>query len=251
MDILTEALNKFEKNVTELGLRKEEIKIEARGLTSEEAIGDPGREDFPLAEGHEVMIQAEFLGHHGQAFTDHPGNFQGSLEELLSLPMDSNYLRALRVAAMNAVLCSQDLIEKTKHCHDEEPQKCAEEIVEWLEENQPELEKLGIIGYQPAIVAECLDHFGADNVEVTDINENRIGRELTGGAVIKSGREENKSLIRRADFVLATGSTVINGSMDDLLNYFNDMETDYSFFGNTVAAVAYLLNLPRLCFFAT
>ncbi|MGM0381830.1 MAG: Rossmann-like domain-containing protein, partial [bacterium] len=251
MDILEEALVKFKMVVDSLAIEREEITIKARGLSSEEAIGNPHRDDFPLSEGDEVMIQAEFMGEYGQAFTDHPGNFQGSLQELFELPLENNYQRALRVAAMNAVLRSRDLVEGTVHCHDEEPRQCAEDIIDWLEDKHPEVEKLGIIGYQPAIVDECLEHYGADKVEVTDINEERIGRELPGGAEIKSGRKENKALIERADFILATGSTVINGSMDELLDYFEETGTEHTFFGNTIAAVAYLLDLPRLCFYAS
>lgn len=251
MDVLPQALDEFEDVVSELELKQESIAIKARGLSSREAIGEPGRDDYPLAEGEEVMIQAEFQGARGQAFTDHPGEYQGSLAELLDLPVKTNYHRALRVAAMNAVLCSRELIEKTEHCQDDEPRKCAGEIVDWLEQNRPELENLGIIGYQPAIVDECIEHYGGERVEVTDVNDNRIGRELAAGVKIQSGHDENETLIARSDFILATGSTVINGSMDNLLEELEKAGKDYSFFGNSVASVAYLLDLPRLCFYAS
>ncbi|MFP4687843.1 MAG: Rossmann-like domain-containing protein [bacterium] len=248
MEILEEALHSFEKIIDRNNLQRGKIKIEARGLSPEEAIGQPGREDFPLAEGNEVMIQAEFCASIGQAFTDHPGNYEGSLAELLELPADSNYHRALKIAAMNAVLGQLKLIDRTVHCRNQGPQKCAEQIVDWLKTNHPELKKLLIIGYQPAIVEECLRYYGSDVVDVTDLAAERIGRRLTDGAVIKNGHKKNENLIGGADFVMATGSTVANNTISELLTLFKKHKTDFTFFGNTIAAVAYLLALPRLCF---
>jgi uncharacterized protein (DUF4213/DUF364 family) len=248
MEVLGKSLALFEKIIDRKNLNKAEIKIQARGLSPEEAIGDPGRDDFPLAEGHEVMIQADFQGSYGQAFTDHPGNYEGTLEKLLNLPSNNNYRRALKVAAMNAVLNHLGLIDRTIHCRDEGPACCAEKIVEWLEDNRPELTKLLIIGYQPAIVEECLKHYGKNVVSVTDLAEERIGKTLTDGAVIKDAASKNEKLIATADFVLATGSTVINDSMPGLLELFRKHKTEFSFFGNTIAAVSYLMALPRLCF---
>ncbi|GAI33155.1 unnamed protein product, partial [marine sediment metagenome] len=56
----------------------------ARTLTPQEVIGKPERDDFPLLKGKEVMLQADFKGSLGQAFTDMPGNYSGSLREILA-----------------------------------------------------------------------------------------------------------------------------------------------------------------------
>ena len=78
--------------------------INIRPLTPQEVIGKPDRDDFPLLKGKEVMIQADFKGSLGQAFTDMPGNFKGSLREIFQLPLTSNFERAVFISTINAVL---------------------------------------------------------------------------------------------------------------------------------------------------
>ncbi|MFZ2331290.1 MAG: hypothetical protein WAW45_06840, partial [Atribacterota bacterium] len=72
--------------------------INIRTLTPQEVIGKPDRDDFPLLKGKEVMIQADFKGSLGQAFTDMPGNFKGSLREIFQLPLTSNFERAVFIS---------------------------------------------------------------------------------------------------------------------------------------------------------
>ena len=55
----------------------------AKPLTPEEAIGKPGRRDFPILEGKERVIEATVLGARGQAFTDSASDFEGRLEQPL------------------------------------------------------------------------------------------------------------------------------------------------------------------------
>ena len=64
--------------------------VNVRPLTSKEAIGNPERDDFPLIKGKEVMIQADFRGSLGQAFTDMPGNYSGTLREVFEMPLTNN-----------------------------------------------------------------------------------------------------------------------------------------------------------------
>ncbi len=75
MALLEEAKNKFQEIIAEAGLELEEIRITAAGLSPEEAIGEPDRQNYPLLTEEEVMIEAEFQGARGQAFTDHPGEY--------------------------------------------------------------------------------------------------------------------------------------------------------------------------------
>ncbi len=77
--------------------------VSARPLSPEEAIGKPDRTDFPILKGKEVMLEATFKGARGQAFTDMPGNFQGSLQKLIDLELRNNFERAVFIAGFNAV----------------------------------------------------------------------------------------------------------------------------------------------------
>ncbi|MCK8828532.1 DUF364 domain-containing protein [Natroniella acetigena] len=248
MGVLEKAKERFEEIIIENQLLDQAIMINARGLSTEEAIGNPKRGDFPLIQGQEVMIQAEFNGSYGQSFTDHPGNFKGSLQEVIDLSLDNNYHRALLVATINAVLRNLDLAEKTVHCKDEEPELCACEIVMWIENNFNNIDKIGIIGYQPAILEECTKVFGAEKITITDLNQEKIGIK-SFGVEVWDGRKDNERLIREADLILFTGSSIINGSIDDILDIINSYNKDYFIFGNTISGVVSLLELPQLCFY--
>ena len=46
------------------------VKVKARTLSTEEAIGNPEADDFPLQKGKERLMQAQFGRGLGQAFTD-------------------------------------------------------------------------------------------------------------------------------------------------------------------------------------
>ena len=61
---------------------EERVSIKARPLSSEEAIGNPETDDFPLQKGKERLMQAEFGTGTGQAFTDRYGDFSGKLKEI-------------------------------------------------------------------------------------------------------------------------------------------------------------------------
>ncbi len=248
MGVLARAKEKFKEIIMENKLLNQDIMISARGLSSEEAIGNPKRDDFPLLTGKEVMIQAEFNGNYGQAFTDHPGNFQGDLQEIIDLPLENNYQRGLLLATINAVLRSLALAEKTIHCKNEEPELCAREMAKWIYDNLNNIDKIGIIGYQPAILEACTKFFGAKQLMITDLNQKKIATK-SFGVEVWDGSKYNQRLIQEADLILFTGSSIINGSIDGLLKMISDYQKNYFIFGNTISGVASLLELPQLCFY--
>ncbi|SDL54687.1 Rossmann-like domain-containing protein [Halarsenatibacter silvermanii] len=248
MPVIIEAREKFEELVAENNLSTENIKITAEGLDPEEAIGHPERQDFPLLQGEEVMIEAKFKNSRGQAFTDQPGEYEGTLEEILSFDLDSSYRRALLVAAINVVLRDLDLIEKTVHCRDDDMEDCAEEIMAWIKTNHGELQTIGLIGFQPAFLEAAAKTFGSNNILVTDLNQDRIGGS-DYGIEVRNGEKFNRRLIKKSGFVLVTGSTMINGSAGKLLELFAEQNKDFAFYGNTITGLAYLMDLPQLCFY--
>jgi len=83
--------DKFELIVEENDLLNETVMIKAKPLTPEEAIGNPESEDFPILKGHERLMQAEFRGSLGQAFTDMHGNFEGTLRDVLDMELTNNF----------------------------------------------------------------------------------------------------------------------------------------------------------------
>lgn len=248
MDVLFRAKERFKQIISESDLIEDEIIVSARGLTPKEAIGNPGRDDFPLMSGREVMIEAKFREALGQSFTDQPSNYSGKLKDILNLDLQQTTQRAIFVATLNAVLRFLNLATKTVHCKNDEPELCAIEIVNWIQENYPQSKKVGIIGFQPAIVENLSKLYGANRVVVADLDQNKIGK-TKFGILIYDGHRDNERLIKEVDFVLITGSSIVNNTLNQLLAYVEHYQKEYRLFGNTISGVATLLNLPHLCYY--
>ena len=68
----------------------------------------------------EVMLQAEYKGCIGQAFTSSPAAFSGTLQEILDSDIENDaYARALFIASLNAVMRYLGLADRTIHCKTE------------------------------------------------------------------------------------------------------------------------------------
>lgn len=248
MDLLVQARDKLIELLADHPLHESTIQISARGLTSVEAIGLPTRQDYPILNGKEVMIEAECGGAFGQAFTDEPRPYQGTLAELLQLRLDSSARRALLVAGLNAVLRKRELASQTVHCKNDEPELCATQLMGWLQQRVPAGGQIGLIGLQPAMLQNLSATFGCERILASDLNPATIGSEKWGVRIL-DGASQNEALIDAASFVLVTGSSIVNGSFNQLYQYMVKAETPFAAFGNTISGVATLLDIPHICFF--
>ncbi|NMB40373.1 MAG: hypothetical protein GX996_00325 [Firmicutes bacterium] len=219
-------------------LASAEVAINYQVLTPEEAIGSPGRDDFPLQKGKEKLMQAEIDGCGGQAYTDMPGNFFGSLKEALTLPPVNNYHRAVIVAALNAVYRKTKNVHTTIHCRDEGPGKCSKELLNAIAEKYGN-PRIAVIGLQPAMVEELARRF---ETRVFDLDPDNIGQEKYG-VTIENGDYDLEEVEDWCDLFLVTGSSVVNGSIDPFLN----RKKPVLFYGTTIAGPAAYLGLDRFC----
>lgn len=248
MDLLCQAKDKFVAILSQdQFLKSSMICITAKGLTAIEAIGEPGRSDYPIQSGKEVMIEAECAGSLGQAFTDQPSDYSGSLADILSIPLADSANRALFVATLNAVLRKKGELEKTVHCKNDEPELCADALIYWLQEQLQRTHKIGLIGLQPAMLEKLSATFGAERVLASDLNPNIIGSEKWGVTIL-DGAQDNEKLMDAVDFVLVTGSSIVNGSFNQLYHYLQAKNKPFAAFGNTISGVAKLLAIPHVCF---
>lgn len=238
MQFLDKIREQFRAFVAQHGLAEEKVQVlSARPLSPHEAIGRPDRQDFPLLKGKEAMLEATFRGAPGQAYTDMPGNYTGTLGEVLALPLADNFQRAVFVASLNAVLRHLGLVDRTVHCRDQEPGQCAAQLVQYVRERygQP---KIAFIGLQPAMVEALAPRFP---LRVTDLDPDNIGRQKCG--VMIEGADRTQEAIAWADLVLATGTTAVNNTLAPLLG-----PKPVLFYGVTIAGVAYLEGYERICF---
>ena len=244
--ILEEVREIFREIVAENDFGQEPVEVVVGTLTAQQAIGSPKRQDYPLLEGREVMIEARFKDNYGQAFTDRPGEFKGSLNEVLDLSLDSTGNRALFDATLNAVMVYLGQAGGARHCHDEEPEKCAAEMAQYILAKYGRV-KVGMIGYQPAILENLVKLFGADNVRCTDFKPKNAGTRKHG-AEIWDGHTDTEKLISWSDIVLATSSTIVNNTYDDIKALADAGGKRLIVFGITGAGIAAMLGLERLCF---
>ena len=194
--------------------------------------------DYPLMSGKEILLRANFKGCYGDAFTDKPVEFKGTIRELLD---KGN--RPEIIATLNAVMRYLGLIDRTVHCTGDEPEKCAKELAKYLKELNPQ--KIGIIGFQPAFVKEIVSQFGSENVIVSDLNPENVGKVKYGAKIIHG--KYNEELIKNSDVVLATGSTIANGTFEEIWELAKKYNKRIIFYGTTIAGMAKVLGVERFC----
>ncbi len=221
------------------------VSVVAKTLAPEEAIGTPGRRDFPIIMGKERVIEAIVLEARGHAFTDSPGEFDGTIGEVLELVLDTSQNRAMFVATLNAVLRHLERVSGTVHCRDEDPELCAGEIATLLLDRYGRV-TVGLIGMNPAI-AECLvGTFGETRVHITDLNPDNIGQ-LKFGVEMWDGNDRTRDLIESSDVLVVTGTTLVNGTFDDIHRMARDARKSSLLYGVTAAGVSELLGIERIC----
>ena len=236
---------KFGEIIRENKLYEENVRIMARPLTVEEAIGNPERADFPLVTGKERLMQAEFDGSIGHAFTDMYGNFNGTLRDILDMELKNNFRRAIFISTLNAVMRHLNLTSGTVHCKDNEPEDCGRDLVGFISENyggngKP---KIAFVGFQPALIEHCSKRF---ELRILDLDKGNIGSEKFGVKIL-DGKTDMKKTFEWCDLAMVTGTTVVNGTIEPILAIADETRTPVVFYGVTIAGVAELLNLRRFC----
>lgn len=227
----------FIKIINENGLESEEVVIKAAPLSPEEAIGNPEDRDYPLVMGKERLMQAELKGSLGQAFTDMYGNFSGRLSDIVEMDLTNNFRRAIFISSLNAVMRYLGLITKSIHCRNEEPRECSHELVKYIEKNYGH-PKIAFIGFQPRMVEALSKRF---ELKVTDMDINNIGSEKFGVKI--HDPEKTQEHLDWCDMVLATGTTAVNGTIDQFR-----VSKPVIFYGITISGAAKLLGLNDFCY---
>ena len=244
-----ELQHRFSQLIERNDLADKTVEIKARILSNEEAIGNPSRDDYPLLKGKEFLMEARFLDVCGQAYTDAPSELTTTLAEIANSPLDDTPQRALFIATLNAVVRYLDGDLKTVHCRNDEPETCADQIIEAIHSADPHT--VGLVGLQPAILAVLAKTYGADNVLCVDRDTNLRGASKHGVPILWGDDENTERVFSRSDVVLSTGSTVVNGSLPNLLALSEKFQTPIFFYGTSIAGTARLMSLNHLCFEAS
>lgn len=234
---------RFKQVLEKYQVQDEQVDIQCRALSAQEAIGNTVRKDFPIITGKDIMIEARFQNARGQAFTDSPTAYQGTLKEILEFDIVHDpHARGLFIAVLNAVMNHLGLCCGTVHCRTEGPELCATDMLGYLRENHSACRKIALIGYQPALL-EMLS--GSEfEVRVLDLNPANVGQ-IRYGVLVEDGKTAYQDIITGdTDLILCTGSTICNGTIVDYM----DLEKPVVFFGISLAGAAVLMDLKRACF---
>jgi uncharacterized protein (DUF4213/DUF364 family) len=181
-------------------------------------------------------MEANFRGARGQAFTDHYGNYSGTLRQIASLPRDDNFHRAVFVSTLNAVSRSLGRTGNTVHCRDAGPGECAKGVFRYIDDYYGK-GRITIIGFQPAL-AQAVS--AETDVRLVDLDPDNVGRTKRG--VLVEGGEATADAIEWADMLLVTGTTLANASIDLFLT-----GKPVLFYGTTIAGAASLMGWNRYC----
>ena len=245
MSILEQTRVRFRQFVEKEHLLDTNVSVLAKPLTPEEAIGTPGRRDFPIITGKERVVESNVLGAKGHAFTDSPREFLGVVEDVLRLDLTTNSVRAIYVATLNSILAHLNLAKATVHCKDDDPEKCASEISRHLLDRYGPND-VGLIGLNPAIAERLVETFGADHVCISDLPADNIGNRRFG-VEVWDGNERIDDLVDASDVVLMTGTTLINSTFDKIQSRIQKAQKPYLLYGVTAAGVCHLLGIERIC----
>ena len=243
--VLDKSKEIFTDIVKREGLTDADVSVLAKPLTPEEAIGTPGRRDFPIVIGKERVVESSVLGSRGHAFTDAPREFIGTVKETIDLELNDNPSRAIFVATLNAVMAHLGQAKGTVHCKDEDPEECAVEIARHIRREYGPV-KVGLIGLNPAIAERLVDTFGAGNVSICDLAADNIGKERFG-VLVENGAEGSDRLIDAADFILLTGTTLVNATFDRLHEKICMANKPFLIYGVTCAGISRLQGIERIC----
>jgi len=235
--VYDELKEKFANIIKENKIEAEKIRIKAYPLTPKEAIGNPSDLDYPLVKGRERLMEATFKGYKGQAFTDLYGDFDGSIRDVLSLRLQTNYERAIFISTLNATLSYLGVISNTVHCKNDEPRECAMKATSFVR-NHYGLPRIFLVGMQPRFAESFSESF---ELRITDLDSEEIGKNINGVKV--EGEYSTNKNIAWADLLWVTGTTIVNATVEQFLN----INKPIVFYGTTIAGAAYLLGLKRFC----
>ena len=105
---------------------------------------------------------------------------------------------------------------------------------------------VGLIGFNPAIAHGLMREFGTEAVRITDLNPQNIGSSKND-VQLWDARTQTAELIRTRDLILVTGTTLVNGTFDEILKLTRAACKRLVVYGITAAGVCRLMMLEHWC----
>ena len=229
-DVYTTIRLAFQYVVTEKGILDRQVKV------------SPVEYDLANGQdlyGKEVKLIGEYEGVYGECYTSYPGAFDGSIAELMALDIEHKPVdRSLYIAGINAILNRYELVDDCLSCDEPDRALCAARLVQQFKKNNGSVNCL-LVGYQADMASALAEAFP---LRILDLDADNIGTTVYG-VTIEDGATAYQDAVRWAEVIVCTGSTLANGTIYDYIK----LPKDVQFYGTTIAGVARMLDLRRVC----
>ena len=186
----------------------------------------------------EYCTYAKFKGVKGEAYSETPADFYGTLGELLEYPLAGKGIDARVLAAINAVMKHLGLLENATWSDEPEARRqYANQIYDEVTEKYGK-SNIILVGYDGYILQrfmeEPLDFWTMDR------NPDNVTKDRFDHVIVNSGKPNRDACIEWGKILIVTGSTLCNGTIIPYL----ECGKDVKFYGITFAGASKLLDLP-------
>lgn len=213
-------------------------RVTATGSEEPEHTLRPENDVPSLAARPEYCVTAELCGKKGEAYTETPESFTGTLEEALQIPPSEKGISAVTLAALNAAM---DCLSLAPGSFSEEPAQLAayaDALCRDVTERVGKEGKIVLVGYDGYIVKRFMEE--GLTFWTLDRDPDHIAQDRFDHVVVNGARRNRESAFLWGDLFLVTGSSLCNGTAVHYLNSGKEL----LFYGITCAGAAKLLSLP-------
>lgn len=185
----------------------------------------------------EYCVTAEIRGAKGEAYTENPSAFQGTLKQALEIPPSEKGISAVAVSAINAAMNFLNLSPGTFPEDAQHHISYADSLCRYITEHYGK-EKIVLIGYDGYLVKRFME----EGLEfwTLDRDPDHIAQSRFDHVVVNSAKRNRESSFVWGKVLIVTGSTLCNGTIVQYL----DSGKELLFYGITCAGIATLLKLP-------
>ncbi|MBR5930526.1 MAG: hypothetical protein IKZ95_00710 [Lachnospiraceae bacterium] len=185
----------------------------------------------------EYCVTATLCGAKGEAYTEEPSDFSGTLQQALEIPPTEKGISAVTVAALNAAVNYLGLAPGAFPKGEEARFSYADALCRYVTEHYGR-SNIILVGYDGYLVKRFMDEgldFWTMDRDPDHISQNRFQH-----VVVNNAKRNRDSSFVWGKYFIVTGSTLCNGT---ILHYL-DCGKEVLFYGITCAGAATLLHLP-------
>ena len=185
----------------------------------------------------EYCVTAEICGVKGEAYTETPSDFEGTLKQALEIPPTEKGISAVTVAAINAAM---SFLHLSPGVFPEDPQQhvlYADGLCRYITEQYGK-NRIVLIGYDGYLVKRFME----EGLEfwTLDRDPDHVAQDRFDHVIVNSAKRNRESSFVWGNVLIVTGSTLCNGTIVQYLNSGKEL----LFYGITCAGAATLLKLP-------